>query len=167
MMPPPLPVIVIVEVPVRAVLETVILKSVVPEPGAGIGLGLKLPVTPEGKPVADMVIAELNPPETAVVTTTYPLWPWAIEPDVGDTEIVNAAGAGAVTVRETVVVSVNPPPVPVMVMGYVPVTAFDATVKVTVDVPEPGAAMGVGLKPTVTPVGWPDALRETAELNVL
>jgi hypothetical protein len=109
--------IVIVEVPVRAVLETVMVKSVVPEPGAAIGLGLKLPVTPEGKPVADSVIAELNPPETAVVTTTYPLCPWTREPDVGDTEMVKAAAAGAVTVRETVVVSTKLPPVPVMVMG--------------------------------------------------
>jgi hypothetical protein len=109
--------IVIVEVPVRAVLETVRLKFDVPEPGNAIGLELKLPVTPEGKPVADKVIAELNPPETAVVTTTYPLFPWAIEPDVGDTETVKAGGTGAVTVRETVVVSTKLPLVPVMVIG--------------------------------------------------
>jgi len=41
----------------------------------------------------------------------------------------------------------------------------EATVKVAVEEPEPGAAMDVGLKPTVTPVGWPDALRAIAELN--
>jgi hypothetical protein len=104
-------------VPVGAVLETVRVKSDVPEPGALIGLGLKLPVTPEGKPVAESEIAELNPPETAVVTTTYPLRPWSREPDVGETETVNAAVAGAVTVRETVVVSTVLPLVPVMVMG--------------------------------------------------
>ena len=97
-MPPPLAVIVIVEVPVRAVFETVKLKFVVPEPGAAIGLVLKLPVTPEGKPVAERVIAELNPPETAVVTTTCPLWPWTIESEVGDTETVKA-GVGAARSR--------------------------------------------------------------------
>ena len=34
---------------------------------------------------------------------------------------------------------------------------------VIVDVPEPGAAMDVGLKVTVTPVGWPLADKATAE----
>jgi hypothetical protein len=63
-------------VPFLAVPETVRVKFDVPEPGALIELGLKLPVTPEGKPVAEREIAELNPPETAVVTVTYPLWPW-------------------------------------------------------------------------------------------
>ena len=36
---------------------------------------------------------------------------------------------------------------------------------VIVDVPEPGAATGLGLKTTVTPVGWPDADKVTAELK--
>ena len=36
---------------------------------------------------------------------------------------------------------------------------------VMVDVPEPGAAMEDGLKVTVTPDGWPLALRLTAELK--
>jgi len=34
-----------------------------------------------------------------------------------------------------------------------------------VDVPEPGAAMEVGLKLTVTPVGWPVADKAMAELK--
>lgn len=37
--------------------------------------------------------------------------------------------------------------------------------KVAAEVPEPGAAMEVGLKLTVTPAGAPDAVRATAELN--
>ena len=41
----------------------------------------------------------------------------------------------------------------------------EGTVKVAVEVPEPGAAMGVGLKPTVTPVGAPDEVSATAALN--
>ena len=36
---------------------------------------------------------------------------------------------------------------------------------VAVELPEPGAAIDVGLKLTVTPVGIPDAVRATAELN--
>jgi hypothetical protein len=68
-MPPPVPVIVMGWVPVFAVLDTVSVKCDVPEPGAAIGLGLKLPVTPGGIPVELSEIAELNPPETVVVTT--------------------------------------------------------------------------------------------------
>lgn len=36
---------------------------------------------------------------------------------------------------------------------------------VIVEVPEPGAAIEVGLKLTVTPEGWPVALSATAELK--
>jgi hypothetical protein len=62
-------------VPVGAFLETVNVKSDVPEPGAPMDVGLKLPVTPDGMPVAENEIAESNPPETLVVTTAYPLCP--------------------------------------------------------------------------------------------
>lgn len=41
----------------------------------------------------------------------------------------------------------------------------EATARVNVDVPEPGAAMDVGLKLAVTPVGAPDAVRAIAELK--
>jgi hypothetical protein len=40
-----------------------------------------------------------------------------------------------------------------------------ATVKVAVEVPEPGAAIEDGLKATVTPVGWPLADRAMALLK--
>lgn len=76
---------------------------------------------------------------------------------VGDAVRVKLPDEGAVTVSVTVVVSVTPPPVPVTMIGYVPVTVVEATAMLIVEVPDPGAAMGVGLKLTVTPVGWPDA----------
>ena len=41
----------------------------------------------------------------------------------------------------------------------------EATARVKVDVPEPGAAMDVGLKVAVTPAGAPDAVRAIAALN--
>lgn len=72
---PPVPVIVIVLTPVLAVEATLICTAAVPEPGAGIGLGLKATVTPVGWPVAVRVIAESNPPETAVVTCDLPVAP--------------------------------------------------------------------------------------------
>ena len=89
----------------------------VPDPGAAIEVGLKLPVTPDGKPEAVSAIAELNPPLKEVVTVTYPLCPWISDPEVGETEIAKLAATGAVTVKFTVVVSVVVPEVPVMVIG--------------------------------------------------
>ena len=62
-------------------------------------------------------------------------------------------------------VCVSPPPAPVTVIVYAPVAVFGATVIVMVEAPDPGAAMDVGLKLTVTPAGWPVALKATAELN--
>jgi hypothetical protein len=72
-MVPDLPVMVITLVPVGADLDTVSVKSDVPEPVMEVGL--KLPVTPVGMPVADKATAESNPPEGVTVTTAYPLWP--------------------------------------------------------------------------------------------
>jgi hypothetical protein len=47
----------------------------------------------------------------------------------------------------------------------VPAATVEATANATVDEPEPGAAIEVGLKLTVTPFGAPEAVRATAELN--
>jgi hypothetical protein len=52
-----------------------------------------------------------------------------------------------------------------MVMVRLPVLALLLAVNVTVDVPDPGAAIDVGLKLTVTPDGWPVADKATAELK--
>jgi hypothetical protein len=46
-----------------------------------------------------------------------------------------------------------------------PVAALPFTVNVTVELPEPGAAIEVGLKDAVTPAGSPLALNAIAELN--
>jgi len=48
-----------------------------------------------------------------------------------------------------------PPPVPVIVIGYVPVLAVREMVRSMLEVPEPGAAMLLGEKLMVTPVGSP------------
>ena len=57
--------------PSGALLETERVKSDEPEPVMDVGL--KLPVTPDGMPVADRETAESNPPEAVMVTTAYPL----------------------------------------------------------------------------------------------
>jgi len=46
-----------------------------PEPGAGIGLGLKLNVVPDGTPEADKVMALLKPPLMVVVIVDVPWLP--------------------------------------------------------------------------------------------
>lgn len=81
---------------------------------------------------------------------------------VGDAPMVKL-GDVPVTVSETVVVSTVLPEVPVTVMVYVPVAVEEATVIVRVEVPAP--VINVGLKPTVTPDGWPVADKLMAELN--
>jgi hypothetical protein len=69
------------------------------------------------------------------------------------------------TLTVTVVVCVTPPPVPVMVIVWFPVLARLPTVTVIVDVPEPGAAMELGLKVTVTLLPPPEADKPIAELK--
>jgi hypothetical protein len=83
-----------------------------PEPGAAIDPGPNEAVAPAGNPDALRPIAELKPPETAVVILLVPLAPRATDNDVGEAAMVNA---GAVTVRDTVAVRVIPPPIPVTV----------------------------------------------------
>lgn len=59
--PPPLAVTVTFVVPVVAVLLAENVSVELPLPGAAMEVGLKLAVTPDGKPEADSEIAELNP----------------------------------------------------------------------------------------------------------
>jgi hypothetical protein len=89
----------------------------VPEPGAAMDVELKLAVTPVGAPDAARVMAELKPPDTAVVMVETPLLPCRAETAVGEAVSVKAGLAAAVTVSEIVADSVKPPPVPVTVIG--------------------------------------------------
>lgn len=133
-----------------------------PAPGAAMELGLKLTVTLLGSPLADKAIAELKPPEIVVVMVDWPEFPGLIVSDVGDALMVKL-GVVPVTVSKTVVVSTVLPEVPVTLMLYVPATVDEATVSFMAEVPAP--VIEVGLKPTVTPVGWPVADKEMAESN--
>ena len=60
------------DVPVVAVLLAVNVSVELPLPGAAIEVGLKLAVTPAGRPEADNEIAELNPPLTVVEIVLLP-----------------------------------------------------------------------------------------------
>jgi len=148
--PPPVPVTVIEYVPLGVEEPAVSVSVEDPAPGAPIGVVLNAAVVPVGSPVALSAIDELKPPETVVVMVLVPLAPGATDIDVGEAEMVNT---GVGTVRVTVAVCVTPPPVPVIVIRYEPAATEAPTATFMVELPEPGAAIDVGLKDTVTPVG--------------
>ena len=95
-------------------LPTPIVIIEVPDPGAAIGLGLKLTVVPEGTPLADRLMALLKPPLTVVVMVELPWTPCATLTEVGAALMVKLGGV--VTVSVTLVVCWIPPPLPVTVI---------------------------------------------------
>src|SRR6516164_5053329 len=107
-------------------------------------------------------MADLKPPETVVEILEVPELPLVTSIVVGDALMVKL-GVSAVTVRETVTISAMLPDFPFTLMLYVPVATDEPTVIVIVEVPAP--VIEVGLKLTVTPVGWPVADKEMAELK--
>ena len=123
------------------------------------GLAPNVTVKPEGKPDAASEILPVNPPVSATVIVPE------AEPQSG-TKVGGKTASEkppAVTVSEMLVVAVNVPEVPVTVIGYVPATVVEATLRVrTLDV-----ADDVGLKAAVTPVGMPDAVNATLPVNGL
>jgi hypothetical protein len=88
-----------------------------PEPGAGMLAGVKLAVTPEGKPPAERAIAELNPPEMAAVIVEFPEPPGATMTEAGLADSEKPGAVPEPIVRLTPAVSFSPPPLPVMVMA--------------------------------------------------
>ena len=104
----------------------------------------------------------MKPPEIVVVIVEVPELPLATLIVVGEA-LIAKFGDVPVTDSETVVVSTVLPEVPVTVMRYVPVAVEEATVIVRVELPAP--VIEVGLKLTVTPVGWPVADKLMTPLN--
>lgn len=82
--PAPLAVTVTFVVPVAAVLFAVNVSVELPVPGAAIEVGLKLAVTPDGRPVAVNEIAELKPPIAVVLMLVVPEPAWLIERLLGE-----------------------------------------------------------------------------------
>ena len=78
--------------------------------------GLKLAVTPAGKPLAERAIAELNPPEMDAVIVDFPELPAAAVTAAGLADSEKAGVLLEPIVRLTLAVSFIPPPLPVMVM---------------------------------------------------
>ena len=69
---------------VPVVARVVVLRVRVEVPAPVMEVGLKLAVTPEGSPLADKLIAELNPPVTALVIWEVPELPLTTVTEVGE-----------------------------------------------------------------------------------
>ena len=99
----------------------------------------------------------------ALVIVDVPLEPSATETEVGEAEMVKLAGTA--TIKLKVEEFVMPLPDPVTVMVYVPTAVVEEAFKVSVELPEPGAGIVMGLKDAVTPVGMPLADNVIAASN--
>jgi hypothetical protein len=145
---PEVPVMVTVEVPVAEVLLAVNV-NVLPVNEA---------VTPLVRPEAEKATVPVKPFCGVTVMVLAPLAPCMIARLFGDADRVKfGAGAGAFTVRLTVVVWDKVPEVPVMVTVEVPVAAVLLAVSVNVLV----VVALAGLKAAVTPLGRPEAVSAT------
>ena len=113
--------------------------------------------------VADNATGESNPVPMALVIVEVTLEPSATETEVELAERVKLAETA--TIKLKVVEFVMPLPDPVTVMAYVPVAVDGARFKVSVEVPEPGAGIVMGLKVAVTPLGRPLADNVIAASN--
>jgi hypothetical protein len=158
---PDVPVTVTVAVPLAAFRLAVNVNVLVPV----AGFGLKDAVTPLGRALVDKATLPAKPLAGVTVIVVDALAFWSTVTLDGDADSVKLPETGAVTVKETDVVCVTPPPVPVTVIVYVPAATLDPTAMPMVELPDPGAAMDAGLNVTVTPLGWPDADKLTAESN--
>src|SRR5215472_12931298 len=98
-MPPPVAVTVTFVVPVAAVLPAVNVSVEFPLPAAAIELGLKLALTPAGKPETDNETAALKPLLTAVETVLLPEPPCVMERAEGEAlKLKSAAWPGLKTI---------------------------------------------------------------------
>lgn len=156
---PEAPVTVTVVVPVDAVLAAVrvsVLDEVVLE-------GLKVAVTPLGRPDADRLTVPLKPFTGLTVIVLVALLARRTLTLAGDADSVKSGTTGALTVSVRVVVRVSVPEAPVTVRVKVPVAAPLAAVSVSVLV----EVVLAGLKLAVTPEGSPEIERFTVPLKPL
>ena len=139
----------------------------VEEPVAVAGLGEKLALTLDGRPLM-LKVTELDPPTDARLIVSAPVDPREIVRLGNEAEMVKSGGGGgggADTMTEKAVECVRPPPCPVMVLFiYVPACVPAGTVTVKLDVGNAGLTE-VGLREHV--IGAQFVLRATEELNPL
>jgi hypothetical protein len=121
---------------------------------------MKLAPTPDGNPEAEKAIAELNPPSARVVRVKD-----AFLLGGSDAVVALADKVKPGTFNVSAAVCLTSPPFAEMTSEYAPGATLDAAESVSLLVPEPGAAMLVGEKLAVIPVGNPVTVSATAALN--
>jgi hypothetical protein len=145
---PEVPVIVTGYVPATAVAAAVNVTTLELADEAGLNEA----VTPLGRPDAANNTLPANGLTSFTVIVSVPLAPGRIES--ASAEGVSVKPPAAVIVIVIVVVLVNVPEVPMTVIGYVPTGIEQLAVKVSILLPP---VIGLVPKPTVKPVGKPDA----------
>ena len=125
------------------------------------GFGLKVALTPLGKPEAESVTWPLKPLDGVILIVLVAVAPWSTNTLLGEADRLKLAAPAGLTVRVTVMLWVNAPEVPVMVAVTVPVAAVLVAVNVRVLV----VVAGCGLKTALTPLGKPEAERVTEPLK--
>ncbi len=155
---PLVPVTVTFEVPTVAVLDAVRVSVLVPV----VEAGLKLAVTPAGRPLAASATVPLNPFNGPTVRALVAVPPCAIEILVGFAWS-EKSGLVPVTVKAMVALCVNEPLVPTMEMFVVPDGVLVCPLKLMVTVPLPFTEDG--LKLALTPAGRLVADTETVPVK--
>jgi hypothetical protein len=128
-------------------------------------VGENVSVIPLGAPVAPIVTSPVKPPPRMTEAEADPDAPAAMEIAVGVTNVTNVPELGASTVSAYVAVAVvTPAPLAENVIGYVPAVTVLTTVRVMALVVA-AAAIDVGAKAIVTPVGAPLDVSDTGPEN--
>jgi hypothetical protein len=161
---PLVPVTVTVNMPTVAVLDAVSVSTLL-VPVVVVVAGLKLAVTPVGRPLAVNVTAPAKLLRRVIVSVLVPLAPWFTVRLVGLAASEKSAATDT-TVRATAAVWVSVPLVPVMVTVAAPAVAVVDAVSVSTLL-VPVVVVVAGLKLAVTPVGRPLAVNVTAPANPL
>jgi len=152
---PDVPAIVTVEVLLAAVLGATIVNTLLP----AVLVGLKLAVTPLGRPDAASATVPVKPYCAFTATFAVPLVPDATFKAVGVAD--NVKLGGGVRVNARVVLAVRAPDVPVIVR----VAAVDAAVLAAVRLKVLVVLVLLEPRTAVTPAGSPLTKRLTAELK--
>jgi hypothetical protein len=151
-----------VDVLAAAEEDAVSVRVLAPLSGAAMLAGAKLAVTPLGSPVIENTTAELNPFANVVEKV---MWVEPLRATVALVALGVRVNPGVGTVRLSACVLVIPPPAADTVKVETPGAIVEPTDRVMVLCPLPGAAMLVGAKVAVTPLGSPITDSAMAELN--
>jgi len=163
--PPPEAVTVRVKEPAAVPEVAASVSVLLPLPGAAIPVGAKVAVTPLGSPLTDSATADWNPLSAAVDSLIAVAAPATNVAFVALGVSVKLRGITTASVKGCVFVT--PPPEAVTIRVKEPAAVPEAAASVSVLLPLPGAAILLGARVAVTPLGRPLTDSATADWNPL